>query len=114
MKYIDDDVLGGQSRPIHNNFELTNAMQGRKNCFLYTVGTFQVNNQNYIELKERNIKLVGLAFAQLKYKPLKEKQQDRKSVNIIIDELSKITLNINIDTNVKLKQKNKYISGGMQ
>jgi hypothetical protein len=31
MKYIDDDVLGGQSRPIHNNFELTNAMQGRKN-----------------------------------------------------------------------------------
>ena len=49
MKYIDDDVLGGQSRPIHNNFELTNAMQGRKNCFLYTVGTFQVNNQNYIE-----------------------------------------------------------------
>lgn len=114
MKYIDDDVLGGQSRPIHNNFELTNVMQGRKNCFLYTVGTFQVNNQNYIELKERNIKLVGLAFAQLKYKPLKEKQQDRKSVNIIIDELSKITLNINIDTNVKLEQKNKYISGGMQ
>ncbi len=114
MKYIDDDVLGGQSRPIHNNFELTNAMQGRNNCFLYTVGTFQVNNQNYIELKERNIKLVGLAFAQLKYKPLKEKQQDRKSVNIIIDELNKITLNINIDTNVKLEQKNKYISGGMQ
>mgnify|MGYP000402792393 CR=1 FL=1 len=31
-----------------------------------------------------------------------------------IDELSKITLNINIDTNVKLEQKNKYISGGMQ
>lgn len=114
MKYIDDDVLGGQLRPIHNNFELTNAMQGRKNYFLYTVGTFQINNQNYIELKERNIKLVGLAFAQLKYKPLKEKQQDRKSVNIIIDELSKITLNINIDTNVKLEQKDKYISGGMQ
>lgn len=47
MKYIDDDVLGGQSRPIHNNFELTNAMHGRKNCFLYTVGTFRVNNQIY-------------------------------------------------------------------
>jgi hypothetical protein len=71
-------------------------------------------NWDYIELKERNIKLVGLAFAQLKYKPLKEKQQDKKSVNIIIDELSKITLNINIDTNVKLEQKDKYISGGMQ
>lgn len=51
MKYIDDDVLGGQSRPIHNNFELTNAMQGRKNCFLYTVGTFQVNNQKYNDVK---------------------------------------------------------------
>lgn len=114
MKYVDDNVLGGQLRPIHNNIELSMAMQRRKNCHLYTVGTFQVNNQNYIELKERNIKLVGLAFAQLKYKPLKEKQQDRKSVNIIIDELSKITLNINIDTNVKLEQKNKYISGGMQ
>ena len=53
MKYIDDDVLGGQSRPIHNNFELTNAMQGRKNCFLYTVGTFQVNNQNYLKINKK-------------------------------------------------------------
>lgn len=113
MKYVDNNVLGSLSRPIHNNIELTMAMQGRKNCRLYTVGTFQVNNQNYIELKERNIKLVGLAFAQLKYKPSTNKQQGKKTINILIDELSKITLSINIDANIK-EQKGKYISGGMQ
>lgn len=111
MKYVDNDVLGSQFRPIHNNIELTTAMQNRKNCHLYTVGTFQVNNQNYIELKERNIKLIGLAFAQLN--PSANKQQGKKTVNIIISELSKITLNINVDTNIK-KQKGNYISGGMQ
>lgn len=42
MKYIDDDVLGGQSRPIHNNFELTNAMQGRKNCFYIQLVLFKL------------------------------------------------------------------------
>lgn len=114
MNYIDDNNLGGQLRPIHNNIELASAIQGRRNCCLYTVGTFQVNRQNYYELKSRNIKLVGLAFAQLKYKPLKEKQQGRKPVNIIIDELSNMTLNINIDTNIKLEQKDKYLNGGMQ
>lgn len=114
MSCVNDNDLGGQLRPIHNNSELTSAMQGRKNCCLYTIGTFQVNNKNYIELKARNIKLIGLAFAQLKYKPLKEKYQGRKKVNIIIDELSKITLNINVDTNIKLEQKDKYLNGGMQ
>lgn len=114
MKYVDDNVLGGQLRPIHNNIELTMAMQRRKNCHLYTVGTFQVNNQNYIELKERNIKLVGLTFAQLKYKPSTEKQQGKKTVNIIIDELNNLLLNVNVETNIKLVQKDRYISGGMQ
>lgn len=114
MKYDNRDVLGSQLKPIHDNIELKQAMQGRKNCCLYTVGTFKINEQNYYELKLRNIKLVGLAFAQLKYKPLKEKQQGRKKVNIIIDELSKIALNINVDTDIKLEHKNKYINGGMQ
>lgn len=114
MKYVNDDELGSQLRPVHNNSELTNAIQGRKNCYLYTVGTFQVNEQNYCELKLRNIKLIGLAFAQLKYKPSKQNQQGRKAVNIIIDELSKISLNINIDTNIKLEQKDKYLNGDMQ
>ena len=114
MKYVNDNELGSQLRPVHNNSELTNAIQGKRNCYLYTVDTFQVNEQNYYELKLRNIKLVGLAFAQLKYKPSKEKQQGRKPVNIIIDELSKIPLNINVNTNIKLEQKNKYINGGMQ
>lgn len=114
MKYVNDDELGSQLRPVHNNSELTNAIQGRRNCYLYTVGTFQVNEQNYYDLKLRNIKLVGLAFAQLKYKPSKEKQQGRKPVNIIIDELSNMTLNINVDANIKLEQKDKYLNGGMQ
>lgn len=114
MKYVNDNELVSQLRPVHNNSELTNAIQGKRNCYLYTVGTFQVNEQNYYELKLRNIKLVGLAFAQLKYKPSKEKQQGRKLVNIIIDELSKIPLNINVNTNIKPEQKNKYINGGMQ
>jgi len=114
MKYVNDNDLGGQLRPVHNNSELASAIQGRRNCCLYTVGTFQVNEQNYYELKSRNIKLVGLAFAQLKYKPSKEKQQGRNPVNIIIDELSKIPLNVKVNTNIKIEQKTKYINGGMQ
>lgn len=113
MNYVSDNILGGQLKPVHNNIELTKAMKGRRNCYLYTVGTFQVNEQNYYDLKLRNIKLVGLAFAQLKYKPSKEKQQGRKPVNIIID-LCNMTLNINVDTNIKLEQKDKYLNGGMQ
>lgn len=114
MKYVNDNDLGGKLRPIHNNVELASAIRGRRNCYLYTVGTFQVNEQNYYELKLKSIKLIGLAFAQLKYKPSKEKQQGRKPVNIIIDELSKIPLNINVDTNIKLEQKDKYLNGDTQ
>ena len=112
MGNINDNELGGQLRPVHNNIELKTAIIGRRNCCIYTVGTFQINEQNYYELKSRNIKLVGLAFAQLKYKPLTEKQQERTPLSIIIDELSKLSLNIS--TNVKSEQKNKYINGGMQ
>ncbi len=63
MNYLSDNSLGGQLKPIHNNIELTKAMKGRRNCYLYTVGTFQVNKENLDTLKINNIKLVGLAFA---------------------------------------------------
>ena len=42
MKYVDDDVLGSQLSPIHNNIELTTAMQGRKNCFYIRLVLFKL------------------------------------------------------------------------
>lgn len=111
MNYVDDNSLGGQLKPIHNNCELSKAVLGRKNCYLYTVGTFKVNEQNLYDLKIRNIKLVGLAFAQLKYKP--KKKQKKSNINIIIDELHEIPINISVGIDMSLEQKDKYLSGGM-
>ena len=112
MNYVDDNSLGGQLKPVHNNFELRNAMLGRKNCVIYTVVTFKIEEQNLYELKIRNIKLVGLAFAQIKYKPQK-KEQKKSDVNIIFDELHEMSLNISVGIDIKLEQKDRYISGGM-
>lgn len=111
MNYIKENDLGGQLKPIHSNYELSKAVLGRKNCYLYTVGTFKVNEQNLYELKTRNIKLIGLAFAQLKYKP--KKKPKKANINIIIDELHEMPLNISVGIDINLEQKDKYISGGM-
>lgn len=62
---VKDRDLGGQLNPVSNNRELLKALTGRKNCYIYTKGTFQVTEENLYELKIRNIKLVGLAFAYL-------------------------------------------------
>jgi hypothetical protein len=62
---VKDNDLGGQLNPVSNNKELLKAILGRKNCYIYTKGTFQVTEQNLYELKVRNIKLVGLSFAYL-------------------------------------------------
>lgn len=43
MCEINDNSLGGQLNPIHDNYELSNAVIGRKNCYLYTVGTLWLN-----------------------------------------------------------------------
>lgn len=60
-----DNILGGELTPVSNNSELRTAILGRKNCYIYTKGTFQVTEENLYELKIRNIKLVGIAFAYL-------------------------------------------------
>lgn len=68
---VKDNDLGGQLNPVSNNQELLKAILGRKNCYIYTKGTFQLTEQNLYELKVRNIKLVGISFAYF----LKEKEK---------------------------------------
>lgn len=60
---IRDKFLGSELNPVSNNRELKQAIMGRKDCYIYTKGTFQITKENLYELKIRNIKLVGLAFA---------------------------------------------------
>ena len=86
-------------------------MLGRRNCVIYTVGTFEITEENLYTLKIKNIKLVGLAFAKLQYKPNKEKLLGKNTTNIVVDEL--VSLNIKISNDVNLEQKDRYISGGM-
>lgn len=112
MNYVSDNSLGGQLKPVHNNIELTKAMKGRRNCYLYTVGTFPINEENLYTLKISNIKLVGLAFAQAQFKPRKEKKQITKPLNIVLDEIHELPLNVAIGIDIS-EQKNRYISGGM-
>lgn len=113
MCYVSENSLGGELKPIHNNYELSKAIIGRKNCHLYTVGTFTISEKNLYELKIRNIKLVGLLFAQLKYKSKKKKQEQKSNINIIFDEIHEMPLNVSLGIDMNLEQKDKYISGGM-
>jgi hypothetical protein len=103
MNYIDDYSLGGQLNPINNNIELTKAMKGRRNCYLYTFGTFEVNEVNLFLLKTNNIKLVGGLVARAKNKAKEEAIVGTENKKIIIfDELS---------FDVKMEYKEKYIGG---
>lgn len=113
MSYIDDNSLGGQLKPVHDNHELHKAMLGRKDCVIYTVGTFKVNEENLFELKSKNIKLIGLAFAQIQFKPKKKQQQRKSNINIVVDELHEMPLNVSIGIDINKEQKKNYISGGM-
>lgn len=111
MNYLNDYSLGGQLKPIHNNTELTKAMKGRRNCYLYTVGTFQVNKENLYTLKISNIKLVGLAFAKLKYKSKKEKLSGKTTTNIVVDEL--VSIDIKVSNDINVERTKRYLGGGM-
>lgn len=67
MSIITRDIfLGSELNPVSNNRELRLAVTGRKNCYIYTKGTFSLTRENLQELKIRNIKLVGIAFAHYK------------------------------------------------
>lgn len=115
MDYISENNLGGELNPIHNNIELTKAMIGRRNCYLYTVGTFEVNKENLHTLSISNIKLIGMAFAQAQYKPRRKKKQKTKPLNFIFDELHNLPLNISIGVDISLEEDKhvNYISSDM-
>lgn len=110
MNNKNNSYLGSQLNPVHDNFELRKAMLGRRNCVIYTVGTFEIAEENLYTLKISNIKLIGLAFAKMKFKPRKKERQ--KPLNIVIDEIHELPLNITIGIDVS-EQKDRYISGGM-
>lgn len=66
---IEDTDLGGVLNPISNNQELKLALksdvEGPYNTVIFTKGTFQVDNNNLAKMQERNIVLLGEAFATL-------------------------------------------------
>jgi hypothetical protein len=103
MNYVDDYSLGGQLNPIHNNMELTKAMKDRRNCYLYTFGTFEVNEVNLFLLRTNNIKLVGVLVAIAKNKAKEEV--------IVGTEKKKIIMFDELSFDVKMEHKQKYIGG---
>lgn len=113
MNYVNDNSLGSQLKPVRNNRELEKAIFGRKNCVIYTVGTFEIEKSNLMALEFKNIKLIGLAFAQAQFKPRKKKKQVTKPLNIVLDEVHELSLNIAIGIDINLEQKDRYISGGI-
>ena len=101
---MKENELGSELNPIKNNFELKQAIIGRENCTIYTVNTFKVDEENIAELKLRNITLIGIAFATVKNIPKTMpniKNQNLK--NTIVDEINKITFDIKMENNQKLK-----------
>lgn len=78
-----DKSLGSELNPVSNNKELKQAIMGRKDCYIYTKGTFQITKENLYELKIRNIKLVGLAFARF------SKEQEKVGLKVVGNIISK-------------------------
>ncbi len=78
-----DCALGGELNPVSNNRELRQAITGRKNCNIYTKGTFPVTKENLYELEIRNIKLVGLSFARF------SKEQEKVDLKVDDNIISK-------------------------
>ena len=113
MNYIDNNNLGSQLKPVRNNRELEKAIFGRKNCVIYTIGTFEIEKSNLMVLESKNIKLIGLAFAQAQFKPRKKKKKITKPLNIVLDEFHELPLNVSIGIDMNLEQKDRHISGGM-
>jgi len=105
---MDNEILGTEENPIHNNQELSKAIIGKNNCCLYTVGTFKVNEENLYQLEKRKIKLIGLMVAMA----LGRKNGKNFNVNQIKQEIDKfISIGIDVNLTQKSKQINKYISG---
>lgn len=91
ISILKDTDLGGQLNPISNNDQLRKAILGRRNCKLYTKGTFKLTEDIVNDLRIRNIKLIGLAFACLPKKIETEILNDisKMSPKKIIEEVEK-------------------------
>lgn len=63
MTILADSSLGGELNPVSNNNDLRKAITGRSNCYIYTKGTFTIDRDILQDLKIKNIKLIGMAFA---------------------------------------------------
>ena len=53
-------MRGDIQHPCVNNYDISMAMRGNMNCNIYTRGLFEVNEQNLIDAKVRNIKFIGI------------------------------------------------------
>ena len=95
---VKDRDLGGQLNPVSNNQELLIAMAGRRNCCIYTKGTFQVTKVNLYELKIRNIKLIGLAFTSF----------SKKLEKAVLNGTSDITCGLNIEKGIKVNYERRF------
>lgn len=55
-------ALGSQLNPCKSIKELLQAMTGRKNCTIYTMGTFYLETDILKELELRNITLYAVGY----------------------------------------------------
>ena len=110
---MKDNELGSELHPVKNNIELSHAIINKENCIIYTVKTFTISKENLNLIRQKNITLVGLAFAEVKYIPNKNKINNKRLNNIVFDEIHEFPFDIKVDMNLETNQKSKYLNGGM-
>ena len=57
-----NNYLGSQNNPCRDNKEILTAITGRRNCIIYTRGTFEIKPDIIQQLNLRNIKLCGIGY----------------------------------------------------
>ena len=57
-----NNYLGSKNNPCQDDKEILAAIMGRRDCTIYTRGTFKINELVQSELKLRNIKLCGIGY----------------------------------------------------
>lgn len=60
-------MRGDMKHPCVNNYDISMALHGNRNCNIYTKGTFEISDVNLIGARIRNIKLVGIDELRRKY-----------------------------------------------
>lgn len=51
-----DNYIGSKEMPCKNIHELQKAIKGRIDLIIYTLGTFNISDELYQEIKHRNIR----------------------------------------------------------